>query len=125
MGNLIGRLSKIDIIQGTLVPIQNTIIHGNLSSINNQLIGILASTHINNLVGTLKDKNKSLNGILSIPPESFTEFYDGEYAIIPKPFREQDLKTAGLKMKQDVIVSEIPFYKTSNENGYTVYIGGE
>lgn len=124
MNNLVGSLSEINTIQGTLVPIQN--FGGALSSVNGQLTGVLVSTNINSrLIGVLKSQSNNLNGILSVPPEVPTEIYDGEYLVIPKPFDEQTLETAGLKMKHDVTVREIPYYETSNESGYTVYIGGE
>lgn len=124
MSDLTGSLSKINTIQGTLVPIKN--LNGALSSVNNQLTGVLVSTNTNNrLIGILKKQFNNLNGVLSVPPEVPTEIYNGEYTITPKPFNEQTLETAGFKMKHDVVVSEIPFYETSNESGYTIYIGGE
>ncbi len=54
------------------------------------------------------------------------EEYTGPYEVIPKANQEVILATEGKKMKDDVLVLEIPYYETSNiHNGYTVYIGGE
>ena len=59
MNNLVGSLSKINTIQGTLVPIQN--FGGALSSVNGQLTGVLVSTNINSrLIGVLKGSNRNL-----------------------------------------------------------------
>lgn len=50
--------------------------------------------------------------------------YDGEYVVIPKSY-DQNLETKGLRMKDDVLVQEIPYFETTNESGgYTVIIGG-
>lgn len=50
--------------------------------------------------------------------------YEGEYVVIPKSY-DQNLETKGLRMKDDVTVTEIPYYETTNESGgYTVVIGG-
>lgn len=51
--------------------------------------------------------------------------YDGKYIVKPLPFEETKLKTRGKLMGNDVRILEIPYYEVSNENGNTVYIGGE
>lgn len=54
------------------------------------------------------------------------ETYDGPYEVIPMANSEVTLATEGKKMKDDVLVLEVPYYETSNlSGGYTVYIGGE
>jgi len=50
--------------------------------------------------------------------------YEGETDITPKPHEETILETEGKRMRSDVIVREIPYFKTSNVSGLTVYIGG-
>ena len=38
---------------------------------------------------------------------------------------KENIKTNGMKMTDDVIIKEIPYYETSNESGgSTVYIAG-
>jgi len=79
-------------------------------------------------VGRLSGK---LNGVSSINSISgtiqhsdTTPYYNGKYEVIPAAY-EQSLETKGLKMTDDVIVTEIPYYETTNESGgYTVIIGG-
>lgn len=49
--------------------------------------------------------------------------YGGEYEVTPSSSKTV-LDTANKLLKKDVVVKEIPFYKTSNmANGETVYIG--
>jgi hypothetical protein len=47
--------------------------------------------------------------------------YVGDYIVIPQT-NEQILPTNGLRMTDDVTVTEIPYYETSNESGITVFI---
>lgn len=51
------------------------------------------------------------------------EEYDGAYEIIPRNHTDQVLDTKGKKMKRDVTVFKVPYWRTSNESGMTVYIG--
>lgn len=49
--------------------------------------------------------------------------YDGPYIVIPK-VEGQTLETDGKTMQDDVTVTAIPYYQTSNpQGGYTVIIG--
>lgn len=50
--------------------------------------------------------------------------YEGEYTVTPKT-KAQTLETTGKKMVDDVIIKSIPYFETSNQYGYTVYIGSE
>jgi len=53
------------------------------------------------------------------------DYYDGEYTVVPQPYDAVVLPTIGKAMRDDVIVTEIPFYTTTNEKGgYTAIIGG-
>lgn len=47
--------------------------------------------------------------------------YEGDYIVVPSVY-EQILQTNGLRMTDDVTVTEIPYYETSNESGITVFI---
>lgn len=124
MKKLIGELQQINTLEGSLTSFCD-IITGILSSSNNKLIGNLTSLQLKELIGSLKNNYINSEGNLSVPPEIPTETYEGEYVVIPKPFEEQTLKTVGLKMNNNVVINKIPYYETSNESGYTIYIGGE
>lgn len=118
-----GNLDQVDNLEGQLS--QDSKLTGELSLIDNKIIGELTNIEDFNLSGFLSQNNLSMEGVLSILPEIPVENYHGEYTVIPKPFDIVGLKTKGLRMVNDIIVNKIPYYKTSNENGYTVYIGGD
>lgn len=53
------------------------------------------------------------------------ETYDGDYIVTPM-ITSQSLDTTGKLMTKDVVIKEIPFFETSNnEGGHTIYIGKE
>lgn len=84
------------------------VITGELSLIQDTIIGELTSLY-------------HIEADLSILP---TEFYDGDYVVIPK-MEQQKLTTKDKTMRDDVTVEEIPVYRTENiSGGYTVIIGG-
>ncbi len=59
---------------------------------------------------------------LSIPHDVTTQLYDGEYEVVPKTYG-QTLNTANKKMVDDLTITAIPYFETSNEaDGKTVYI---
>lgn len=60
---------------------------------------------------------------LEISRRQSSDYYDGEYEIIPKVREEQILSTREKTMRRNVRVLEIPYYETTNPNGTTVYIG--
>lgn len=74
--------------------------------------------------------------IIEDPFESFTidysvditqisgDHYDGPYEITPKT-TEQKLETKFKVMDNDVTVLQVPYWKTGNEYGDTVYIASE
>ena len=126
MNKLTGQLKKIGLIEGSLSLINGMNLIGELSILTNTLTGILAFKKSGLLVGTLASiEDKVLNGNITKPEVSTVPNYQGEYLIIPEPFNNKVLKTSGFKMTNNVTVSKIPYYQTSNETGYTVYIGGE
>ena len=96
---------------------------GSLSN-NDVLVGQLISQELN-LQGSLSTNNILMEGNITIPPEIPTDIYEGEYEIVSKPFETSEIQTQGLKMRENIVVLEIPYYETSNISGYTVYIGGE
>ena len=50
--------------------------------------------------------------------------YEGPYVVTPLMNNEVVLETTGKTMGDDVTVTKVPYFETSNEaGGYTVYIG--
>ena len=83
------------------------VITGELSLIQDTIIGELTSLY-------------HIEADLSILP---TEFYDGDYVVIPK-FAEQVLPTKNKTMQDDMVVKEIPTAEVSNPaGGLTLTIG--
>lgn len=71
-------------------------------------------------------KAESLEGGLTVYTPITDNIFKGPYEVIPKVDEEQELPTADKMLSDNILVKEIPFYKTSNEiGGYTIYIGGE
>lgn len=127
MNQLTGKLEVINLIKGSLTPTEMNLV-GVLSVSNNILTGTLTSAALPVLTGQLvsiENNNSFLSGNITIPPEVPVPNYQGEYIITPKPFNDKVLQTNGFKMKNDLIILKIPYYQTSNETGYTIYIGGE
>lgn len=52
-------------------------------------------------------------------------FYRGEYNVTPKAHTEQTLETRNTILRNNVVVSQVPYYETSNTDGTTVYIASE
>lgn len=125
MDKLVGQLKEINLIKGSLTSTEANLV-GTISTLNDVLIGTLTSATLPPLTGTLVSvKKETLNGKITIPPEVPVPNYQEEYIVTPKPFNDEILQTNGFKMTDDVTVLKIPYYQTSNETGYTVYIGGE
>jgi hypothetical protein len=59
----------------------------------------------------------------SYVPVEFEE-YAGPYTVIPTP-RDQHFETEHKVMKEDLTVTAVPFWETSNDYGNTVYIASE
>ncbi|MBQ3321884.1 MAG: hypothetical protein IJH05_03455 [Firmicutes bacterium] len=53
---------------------------------------------------------------------SDADAYTGEYTVIPLAWDQQILHTEGLMMTDNVTVTEVPYFETSNQYGKTVYI---
>ena len=85
-------------------------------------------TPLASLVGEISDtpEAESLEGSLTVYTPITDSVFKGPYEVIPKVDEEQELPTADKMLSENILVKEIPFYKTSNEiGGYTIYIGGE
>ena len=53
------------------------------------------------------------------------ERYRGDYIITPLAYEEQELETRNKLLEDNITVKEIPYYRVSNIDGTTVYIGSE
>ena len=51
--------------------------------------------------------------------------YEGPYEVMPSTRDDVVLETKKKRMTDDVTVFKIPYFETSNESGYTVYIASE
>lgn len=56
---------------------------------------------------------------------SNAETYSGEYEVIPKADEGTMLLTKNKLLTDNVTVTKIPYYETSNPDGVTVYIASE
>lgn len=127
MDQLTGKLKVVNLIKGSLTPAEMSLI-GVFSVSDNILTGTLTSAVPEVLTGQLvsiENNNNFLSGNITMPSEVSVPSYQGEYVITPKPFNNEVLQTNGFKMENDLTVLKIPYYQTSNETGYTIYIGGE
>lgn len=74
----------------------------------------------------INEAAKALQVVRGGPSDGDIPVYDGEYEITPHADKEIRLLTAHKYMNSNVMVSKIPYYKTSNlGGGETVYIGTE
>lgn len=117
-----GKLTATNTLSGKLTSVN--VLKGKLD-VESKLTGELSFIH--SLTGALSTEIPTVVTKLELPDIVYveTEEYKGDYEVTPQPFNSQILSTAGRKMNQDVTIFKIPYYKTSNISGYTVYIGGE
>ena len=121
---LTGYLKGISPIKGFLTP-QGQLLRGIISS-KKVLVGSLAPLKNFSLTGVLSlTKPIVLQGKITLPPEVESLNYQGDYYVTPEPFNDKILQTTGFKLNKNITVLKIPYYKTSNDTGYTVYIGGD
>lgn len=107
---------------GILTPIDGACVDGYIS-VQGTLIGEISSEE--GISGEISTVEEPLNGILTIPPEIPVDIYEGDYNVVSRPFTDGEFQTQGLKMRENLVVLKIPYHETSNEHGYTIYIGGE
>lgn len=82
------------------------------------------TTSVASMGGDVSSTTASLSGTITLPTEG--TYYTGDYTVTPSAHSQTTLETQGLKMMDDVVVLQIPYYETSNlQNGYTVYIADE
>ena len=126
MDQLTGKLKVVNLIKGSLTPAEMSLI-GVFSVSDNILTGTLTSAVPTVLTGQLVsiENDNFLNGNITTPSEVSVPNYQGEYVVTPKPFNDKVLQTNGFRMKDNLTILKIPYHQTSNETGYTIYIGGE
>lgn len=74
--------------------------------------------------GTIGSQGR-VGGSINRATREYATVYEGPYSVIPKAYFEQTLETAQKYMTDDVTVSQVPYYETSNNYGTTVYIANE
>jgi len=68
--------------------------------------------------------NRTLSGNISIMKEY--DVYNGAYQVVPRAFDAQTLQTAEKLLKEDITVTDVPYWETSNESdGVSAYIAKE
>lgn len=108
--------------------------------------GKIVQTTITNVTNTTNQTNVKVENVITTLPSSYVsnevfeaykaeieeklsanthEIYSGAYKVIPAAFESQTLDTNNKLMTDDVTVTEVPYYETSNESGKTVYIADE
>lgn len=122
MDTLNGQITDNNKLNGFLTS-NNLELTGSLSA-DEILAGQLISQELN-LQGNLSADSILIEGTIMFSPEIPTDIYEGEYEVVSKPFKTSEIQTQGLRMLENIVVLEIPYYETSNVSGYTVYIGGE
>lgn len=104
-------------------------INGQVSEISNLSGSLVSALAISCSISGTESITATVSGTESIEAEitvpTFLEadYYRGSYEVTPLVDEETVLETRGLTLTSDVTVLEIPYYETSNESGYTVYIG--
>lgn len=87
--------------------------------------------HINGTLADVVNIQCSISGTLDLsasiqaPDHIDIDTYDGTCVIIPLADAETVMPTKGKFMPDDVTVKKVPYFETSNESGYTVYIASE
>lgn len=70
----------------------------------------------------LSDTTDTLEFTITTPHVIDPNLYDGDYEVTPKTY-SQTLDTEDKYLSSDIIVNEIPYFETSNDqDGLTVYI---
>ena len=81
-------------------------------------------TVVRRINGQIGRQNR-IGGGINRAQREYATVYEGPYAVVPKAFYGQTLETANKYLIDDVTVSQIPYFETSNDYGTTVYIGNE
>lgn len=93
----------------------------------NDFIGNVSPVEgIGKISGNIKTKDVITGNISHQTKEEKVIEYEGDYNILPSASQEIVLPTKHKKMKENVIIKEIPYYEVSNlSGGNTVYIAGQ
>lgn len=92
---------------------------GNIST--NTIVGSLTTN--TTITGTLNTSNQITGTVINGEGIS-RSYYGGEYEVIPKA-TSQTLETKEKIMRDDLEITSIPYFETSNQYGNTIYIGTE
>jgi hypothetical protein len=78
------------------------------------------------LSGSLSSIENTMSGTLTpTGAGSIENPYTGSYEVTPDVFNPQILKTKNCILTDDIVINEVPYFETSNDqNGITIYIGG-
>lgn len=117
--SIYAKLSGIEPIKATLTEADDTIAGVVISQITSEIHAHLSDVESINAI--LTEKEGTIEGEVS--RYSDYKIYEGDYIVTPKANEEVVLETSDKLLTDDVTVLEIPYYKTSNVSGYTVYIG--
>lgn len=97
---------------------------------NNKIVGVINNN--NNLNGKIKNNNvinsalktnTNANYKSTLSNSNNLPNYMDEYDITPTATSSKILNTKNKILKNDIIIEKIPYHETSNEYGYTIYIG--
>lgn len=70
----------------------------------------------------LSDTTDTLEFTITTPHVIDPNLYDGDYEVTPKTY-SQTLDTEDKYLRSDIVINEIPYFETSNDqDGLTVYI---
>lgn len=74
---------------------------------------------------TPEEQQAIIDEVVAKIPTTTVPAYTGSYKVTPKAFDDTTIECEGKVMTDNVQVSKIPYFETSNESGDTVYIGSE
>lgn len=69
--------------------------------------------------------HRTIDGQVGIFTPVYPDVYTGETVVIPMAYEAQVLECKNKTMPDDVTVTRVPYFETSNEDGTTVYIASE
>ena len=68
---------------------------------------------------------ETMSAVLTVPEIIASPEYNGEYTVVPRALEDTEIPVAGYRMREDLTVTKVPYYETSNISGETVYIASE
>lgn len=94
-------------------------------NINNKVVLSAQLSNLLNISAGIGTTDSIIGAQVQIPKVIMSEVYSGDYEIKPQAHHDIILDTNGKTLIENVVVKKIPYYETSNETGYTVYIANE